>query len=184
MYTVMMRAAPRPSPQNPPPAGHAARVIGWSLAAIVLGPPLAYGCLWAVVVGPWIVHDFIDSGSTTGDAALDRAQQVLPGGTWKAVATDARAAWTASDFHGDASQYATFVIPVAEVPAFEAAVRSGWERDPHYRGPDQVKDMPVGSNAPDWMLAPLPEGVYYQCGNDAVGVSRTTGRVLVSRIET
>jgi hypothetical protein len=159
-------------------------VVGWILAALVLGPPPAYGCLWAVVAGPWVVHDFVGSGSASGDAALARAEQILPGGPWRQVATNARAAWTASDFHGDESQYVTFVIPASGVSAFEASLRAAWESLPHYRGPEQVKEVPFGSNAPAWAAEPLPDAVYYRRGNDTVGVSRKTGKVLVSRIQT
>src|SRR5918993_882406 len=78
----------------------------WVLGLLLGVPLLLYGCLYVVAVGPWVVSDVANSGSTTGPAAIERAGKILGnvgGGRWRTIASNARAEWTAPDFHGDNS---------------------------------------------------------------------------------
>ena len=148
-------------------------------------PALIYGCLFAAVMAPYLVNDVVNSGSATGSKALERAADVLgdvDGGRWKDKATNARAEWTAPDFHGDETAYFGFDLPLSYVPAFEAAIEAAWSDHKLYAGPDKIKEMPRADD-PKWMYEPLPDAVYYERGVDTVGISRTTGRVLVRRWE-
>jgi hypothetical protein len=57
-------------------------------------PILLYGCLYLVVLGPWIVNDAANSGSATGESAIQRAETILGnvgGGKWRSAASNARA---------------------------------------------------------------------------------------------
>jgi hypothetical protein len=154
----------------------------WGLGLVLALPVLFYGCLYAVVLGPWLVNDVVNSGSATGASAIERAAKRLGnvgGGRWRATASNARAKWTAPDSHGDNSEYFAFDLPPQEVAAFEDAMRAEWSKHPHFRGPDQVKTMPGANDDPDWIHERLEDGVYYQRGIETIGISRKTGRVLL-----
>src|SRR5690349_5637490 len=93
------------------------KALLWSLGLVAGLPLLFYGCLYAVVLGPWLVNAVVNSGSATGPAAIERAAKILGnvgGGRWRSAASNARATWTAPDFHGDNSEYFAFDLPVAE----------------------------------------------------------------------
>lgn len=160
--------------------------IVWGLGLALGLPLLLFGCLVAVVLGPWLGNDVVNSGSATGEGAIQRAEKILGnvgGGRWRSAASNARAKWTAPDSHGDNSEYFAFDLPVHEIAGFEEAIRAEWSKANHFRGPDQVKSMSGGDNAPRWIHEPLEGGVFYQQGTKTIGISRETGRVVLSRRE-
>lgn len=162
------------------------KALLWSLGLLVGLPVLFYGCLYAVALGPWLVNDVVNSGSATGASAIERAGKILGnvgGGSWRTTASNARAKWTAPDFHGDNSEYFAFNLPPQEIAAFEEAIRAEWSKDSNFRGPNEVKAMPSANNDPDWIHERLEDGVYYQRGIETIGISRKTGRVLLRRWE-
>jgi hypothetical protein len=161
------------------------KLLFWVLGLLIALPLLCYGFLYALF-GWWIAKDSENIGTATGQSAIQQVDEVLGnigGGKWRSTASNARAKWTAPDFHGDSSEYYTFDLPIREVAAFEKAIQAEWSKDPNFLGPDQIKSMPSTSEDPEWIHEHLKDGVYYQRGIETIGISRKTGRVVLCRLE-
>lgn len=159
----------------------AQRIVLALLIVCVGGPLLLFGGLRSVFFLAETLNTWQNSGTATGNAALARAGKYLgpAASAFLGRATNARGEWLPPDFHGDDSQYYAFDLPVADVPAFERAIVADWSGGPNYRGPGEIASMPLANNDPSWMQAPMPNGAFYERGFESIGVSRSTGHILV-----
>lgn len=155
--------------------GRAARTTFISVCLIAAAPLLLRGCGMALFFTVFKVDDFLNSGSATGQAAMDRCAPFLHGVSGWRSATNERAEWTASDFHGDNSEHFAFTIPLEDVAAVEASMRQIWDSNSGV----QRDEMPTSNDVPTWWSKSLPDGIYFEEGFDSIGISRTTGLVQV-----
>jgi hypothetical protein len=176
-------------PRAAPPPESGWKAFGKIVAALLLIPVLLY-VLQIVgfnVIGfvAVITHDFVNSGSSTGDEAFRRAEREIriDFGDAHRFATNARAYWTADDFHGDNTEYFAFNLPVEQLPAFEGRIRTAWSADPTFEGPGKVAEVVPSGDGPEWYRESVKGSVFYRVNTGSIGINRATGRVIIYRFD-
>jgi hypothetical protein len=137
---------------------------------------------WALLIGGEAANQFVNSGSATGDAAVVEVSKSVGNDLLAPVRgkiTNARAEWTAPDFHGDRSAYLSFDVPTPQIPILEAHMIAQLSARRNGAPPDRPARMPTSNDTPGWFKQALPNPVFYECGFVSIGMSRQTGLVLI-----